>query len=71
MEIELANNGYIVKTESESVVFEEDDDDELQATENLLWYLIEYCGKSGSRYDKERLRIVREAGDKYEGKVED
>ena len=47
-------------------VFENIDEGELEAMENVLWFLIEHFGKSGSRYDKERLKIVREPGDKYE-----
>ena len=46
-------------------VIRDDENDELKSTEELLWEVIEYFGKQGSRYDAERLRINREPGDKY------
>lgn len=71
--ITQVENGYIVdyydddKETMAKVVFEEKDNDKLFAIEELLKEIIIYFGKSGSRYDKERLCIRREPGDKYEG----
>lgn len=51
------------------LVFEADEDaefGELHAAKRLLWALIEHLGLYGGEYDKERLRVVIEPGDKYE-----
>ena len=72
--IKRVENGYIVEyydVEKEGIfelLFEEKENDELKATEVLLWEILNYFGKAGSRYDKERIIIEREVGDKYEGK---
>jgi hypothetical protein len=42
-----------------------DDEDELKGGESLLWRVIDHFELAGDRYDKERLRITREPGDKY------
>jgi hypothetical protein len=71
--ITQAENGYIVdyydfETETmKQIVFEETEGDKLKSTQELLQEIIIYFDKSGSRYDKERLRVTREPGDKYEG----
>lgn len=76
MNIEMAGNGYIVTDTDEDgdetkTVFEENDGDPLAAWEVLLWHIIEQFGMVGSRYDKERLAVRREPGDKYnDGKDE-
>ena len=48
------------KTFVQEEVVEDDDQDELKSGEEMLWKLIEYFGLSGSKHDKERLRITRE-----------
>ena len=72
MEIERLGNGYVVHLcpygddgEPEGLTFQDDDDDPLQSIEDVLWATIEHFGVMGSRYDKERLVIRREPGDKY------
>lgn len=71
--IKRVENGYIVEyydIEKENIVelVIEDKNDQLEATEELLWEILNYFGKAGSRHDKERLTIKRKPGDKYEGK---
>lgn len=41
--------------------------DELASGQELLWRVMDYFALRGDRYDKERLQIIRERGDKYEG----
>ena len=70
LKITRVENGYLLEgifLESEEASFFvlEDEKDEMRSGEKLLWEVIEYFGLSGSRYDKERLRITREQGDKY------
>lgn len=36
-----------------------------RAMQRLLWHLVDALGEFGSRYDKERIRINIEHGDKY------
>ena len=49
-------------------VIQDSKSDELKSGEELLWAVIDHFCLGGSRYDKERLVIKREPGDKYEGK---
>ena len=59
--------GEVMHTERQ--VFADDDacdKPEAEAAYNLLWTLIETLGVGGNRYDPKRLKIVWEAGDKYE-----
>ncbi len=58
-------NGYIVTFKDENgklqmEVFEEYKDDELLATEKMLWFLLEHFDMRGSKHDSERIKIVRE-----------
>jgi len=41
-------------------VIEDDESDELKANESMLWWILEYFGGTGSKHDKERIRIVRQ-----------
>ena len=60
-------NGYLLTDQDgRSWVCEENEKDELAHHEWMLWKVIEFFGFSGSRYDKERIRIVRKKGDKFE-----
>ena len=72
MKIIRTNNGYIVSTPSESqdmesqeFVLEDNDADALRSHQDLLYEVMDYFAFSGSKYDKERLKVVREKGDKY------
>jgi len=42
---------------------EDDETDELKSHENLLWEVITYFGFGGSKWDEERIKIVREKKD--------
>lgn len=48
-------------------VIEDDEMDGLKSHEHLLLEVMEYFGFQGSRHDKERIKIIREKGDKYNG----
>lgn len=72
MSIRKIKNGYIVNEhtgdEFETVVFEDEEDDVRKAAiDGVLWEIIEFFSEGGSRYDKSRIRIIREPGDKWEG----
>jgi hypothetical protein len=71
LHIERVDNGFIVSGVDGATVFEEDDncpqDPDPAAMVRLLWYIIEYFGSTGSRYDAKRVRVSVEPGDKYEG----
>ena len=47
-------------------VIQDDEQDELHAGEELLWWVMNYFDLGGSKFDKERLGIVRRRGEKYE-----
>jgi len=61
---ELEGDEGVVVTKR--VVFEETGEDSLEGMEKLLWFLLNFFDKWGGRYDKERLRVARVPGDKYE-----
>ena len=65
--IERVNNGYIIKYPKEEedvlqskIVIEDNDKDELESHEDLLWEVMKYFNFGGSKHDKERIRITRE-----------
>ena len=59
--IERVGNGYILRSPNAlPVVCEEDEVDELKHHEEMLRAVIEYFGFTGSKHDKERLRVIRE-----------
>ena len=83
VKITKVSNGYVVtypvyydeegKIFLEKEVFEDKENDDLgyvDSLHNALWSLIEHLGCYGSRYDKKRVRINIEPGDKCE-EVED
>jgi hypothetical protein len=47
---------------------QDSDYDELKSTQELLWWILEWTGHTGSKHDPERLRIVREMPD---GKIKE
>ena len=63
------NNGWIL-TNTESGISDvyqfEDERSRAAVFEALLWGLIEIMDVGGTRYDKERVRVSLEPGDKYE-----
>ena len=66
------DNGYLLALEPSEKegeitaveVYEDDEDDPLKGIESVLWRVIDHFGMMGSRYDKERIVIRREPGDK-------
>ena len=34
----------------------------------MLWWIINFFDLGGDRYSQERIRVIREVGDKYEPK---
>lgn len=68
---ERVSDGYMIEGSGDEIVVVADDDgDELESGERLLWEVMEYFGLYGSKHDAERLRIVREPGDKCEEREE-
>lgn len=72
-EIERLDNGFVCNMfdgdeegDWNTSVYQEDENDELKAIEEVLWSIVEFFGKMGSRYDKERIHICRKRGDKFE-----
>lgn len=73
--IRHVTNGFILQWKDElesgrllpkSEIIQDDDYDEIKSGEELLWFILNYFGLGGSRYDRERLWVVRKRGDKYE-----
>ena len=75
LEIIRVGNGYKIKVANQSgdpaelgyteEVIEDREEDELRSGEELLWFIMDFFAFGGSKHDKERLRIVREPGEKY------
>ena len=61
-----ASNGYILENSvREIAVCEGTEEGDIDAAEKMLNEIIDEFSIGGSRYDKERLRVVRVQGDKY------
>jgi hypothetical protein len=81
LKITRVSDGYLLEYRNDEYSYDEnpdvspliqavvadDEGDELKGGEELLWRVINHFGLEGGRHDKERLRITREPGDKYEG----
>lgn len=70
LSIVRTDNGFILSSrsgveENEWVI--EDKEDDLQSKEQLLWNVLEFFALCGGQYDKERVVVKREPGDKYKG----
>lgn len=65
IKIKSADNGYIVEDKSSDTIhiFK---DESVQDKVEFVYHLLDMLGMLGSRYDKERIRVVIEPGDKYE-----
>jgi len=65
-EISLVANGYTIRYPGEKSWVTRvmaDGKDELSSTEELLWWVLEYYDKIGSKHDDQRLRVCRENRD--------
>ncbi len=72
-EIHHAANGVILRIEddapdaaAEDVVYQEREDDEIEAFAEFLRHLLDHYGPATSRYSPKRIHVVVEPGDKYE-----
>lgn len=67
IEITRVENGFLIKdNEGSRTVVEAKADDDLEAAEQLLQHVLEFFNLEGkSRYDRERLAMIRQVGDKY------
>lgn len=73
--ITAADNGYIVSWKEESEyeqdfivshqeVFAENENDELMAIEQVLWFILDYFNELGTKHSPVRLKIIREENEK-------
>lgn len=72
-EIRSVKNGAILRVEpdypdaeTEEVVYQESETDEIEAFADFLRFLDEHYGPTTSRYSPKRIRILVEPGDKHE-----
>lgn len=66
VEIVKVENGFLIRNnEGIRVVIEEVEGDEMAAGEKLIWELMEFFGLRNDDFARERVAIVREAGDEY------
>ena len=72
-EIRRASNGAILRVETDpadtppdEVVYQEREDDEVEAFAEFLRHLLEHYGPSTSRYSAKRIYVLVKPGDKYE-----
>jgi len=71
-EIRRVLNGAVLRVESEGdgseeeIVYQEQDDDEIEAFADFLRHLVEHYGPTTSRYSPKRISIRIDPGDKYE-----
>jgi hypothetical protein len=72
-EIRSVRNGAVLRVEpdypdaeSEEVVYQESDTDEIEAFADFLRYLVDHYGPTTSRYSPKRIYIRVEPGDKIE-----
>ncbi len=75
-EIRRADNGVILQVEDdtpdstiEEVVWQEREDDEVEAFADFLRYLVDHYGPSTGRYSPKRIYVRVEPGDKYDPPV--
>lgn len=66
--IDKVDNGYVITPDPSSSqdpsVFTQDDDHPARSFVDVLWFITEYFGEGGSRYDLERVSISLKKGDK-------
>jgi len=65
--IHSVEDGYVLETNEGDLFAIGSTKDEMEMTENenLLWEIIDYFDMRPSRYERERLAVIREIGDKY------
>lgn len=72
-EIRRVQNGAVLRVEpddpdaaTEEVVYQEVEDDELEAFAGFLRHLVDHYGPTTSRHSPQRIYVSVEPGDKYE-----
>ncbi len=65
IEIIKVENGFAIKDNEGKIMVVEEKDDELSATEQLLWKIVEFFNLMGDKYDKERISITKKTGERY------
>lgn len=66
LEIRKVEDGFIIKdNEGNETLATKSEHDELAAAEDLLNQIISYFDLRGSKYDRERIWVVRKIGEKY------
>jgi len=71
-EIRRVQNGAVLRVESEGedsgeeIVYQEQEDYEIEAFADFLRHLVDHYGPTTSRYSPKRISIRVEPGDKYE-----
>ena len=66
IEIIKGKNGFVIEdNEGNLSVAEEEENDELSAIEKLFWEILDFFEIYGCKHDKERISVIREAGDDY------
>lgn len=70
LNIKQVSNGYII-TDNEDIEHLFEDTSNIDVNKDhvisMLYEILSYFGEGGSRYDKKRIQINYEPGDKYEG----
>ncbi len=74
-EIRHVANGVILRVEDQApdaspaeVVYQEREDDEIEAFAEFLRHVLDHYGPSTSRYSAKRIHVVVEPGDKCDGR---
>ena len=71
-EIRRVRNGAVLRVEADDaeeggdVVYQETEQDEIEAFADFLRHLLDHYGPTTSRYSPKRIRILVEPGDKYQ-----
>jgi hypothetical protein len=74
-EIRRVQNGVVLRAEpdgadpGEEIVYQEQEDGEVEAFADFLRHLVEHYGPTTSRYSPKRISIRIDPGDKYEPTV--
>lgn len=66
LKIEKVDNGYVLITNGDGegpesrMALQEDGEDPMKVNEEVLWEVMDHFNMSGSKHDKERLRVTRQ-----------
>jgi hypothetical protein len=71
-EIRRVQNGAVLRVETnsedsgEEIVYQEQEDDEIEAFADFLRHLVDHYGPTTSRYSRKRISIRVDPGDKHD-----